>query len=66
MGTMSGADKDEEELEVRPLTKGEIAHAKSMAADPDMQPELKTFAPVYGKNAKISNAEPVDKANPVV
>jgi len=36
MGTMSGADKSADELEIRPLTKGEKAHARSMAKDPDM------------------------------
>lgn len=63
---MSGSSKTAEDFEARPLLKGEIAHAKRMAKDPDMQPELKTMAPVYGKNAKVSNALPFDKVNPVV
>ena len=32
---MSGYDKTKAELEVRPLTKGEKAHAKFIAANPD-------------------------------
>ena len=59
METMSGYDKSAEDLASRPLTKGERAHARRMAADPDMQPELKTLAPVYGSLAKIANAEPL-------
>ena len=59
METMSGYDKSAEDLASRPLTKGERAHARRMAADPDMQPELKTLPPVYGSLAKIANAEPL-------
>jgi hypothetical protein len=65
-GEMAGWDKTAEDLEARPLTKGEKAHARRMAADPDMQPELKTYPLVLGKNAKTANEEPVEHSNPVV
>jgi hypothetical protein len=36
MGDMSGKSKTKEDLDERPLTKGEKAHARTMAANPDM------------------------------
>lgn len=63
---MSGYTKSKKTLESQPLTKGEKAHARRIAANPDFQPELKTLPPVFGENAAVSNALPKAKMNPVV
>ena len=43
-----------------------MAHARTMAKNPDMQPELKTLPLVLGENAKTSNEEEVPGKNQVV
>jgi hypothetical protein len=63
---MAGNDKSKEELESSPLTKGEKAHALTIAKNPDMQPELKTLPLKLGKGAENANKEEVPGKNPVV